>query len=98
MNLPALPTAASPEEAASWLGRAVESIGLCFHVDTPAADYVNAADQPLFSASAGRSFDDSLSRAVELLEAQGRDVYEECFAVLQALWRNTHGVAPGDET
>jgi hypothetical protein len=79
--------AKSREEAVSWVKAATETIGLGFHPDTPASDYLNGqTGKPLFSASEATAFDLALEAAFSFL---GDEIYEEGLTMMQSLVKGT---------
>lgn len=79
--------ARSREEAVMWVKVATKTIGLGFHPDTPACDYLNGqTGKPLFKASDAQSFDAALEAAFGFL---GEEIYEEGLTMIQTLLRGS---------
>lgn len=75
------------EQAVEWVKSVTSAIGLGFHPDTGAADYVNRlTNEPLFSSVEAQAFDEALAQAINLL---GDSIYEYGAAIQQKFLRGT---------
>lgn len=81
------PKIENARNAADWLRRATRDIGLGFHPDTPASEYINVAtEKPLFVGADAEAFDAARMRAFEML---GERVYDQGLRIQQ---RHLRGV------
>jgi hypothetical protein len=72
-------------DAAKWVRRATREIGLGFHPDTRAAEYINLqTGLPLFNADEAEGFDEAAGSAFIHL---GDKVYEQGLAIQQSILR-----------
>lgn len=64
----------SRKEAVCWVRTVSREVGLGFHPDTPASEYVNLnTDLPTFSTTEAKAFDEARDRAFDLL---GEHIYQ----------------------
>jgi hypothetical protein len=80
-------TLVNRQDAIAWVQKAALELGLGFHPDTPAAEYVNTeTNQPTFTAAEAVAFDAVREKAFDLL---GDSIYDYGLSIQQRLLRGT---------